>query len=45
MAGLVLKFSQFDQVQLRENEVKELKHLMDEVIPCEVKVGYYNIQI
>lgn len=29
---------QFEQVQLRENEVKELQHLMEEIIPCEVKV-------
>ncbi|KAF8528771.1 Sec63-domain-containing protein [Hysterangium stoloniferum] len=37
--GLLSMSTEFDQVQLRENEVKELKHLMDEIIPCEVKGG------
>lgn len=31
--------TEFEQVQLRENEVKELQHLMEEIIPCEVKCG------
>lgn len=35
----LIPLSKFDQIQLRENEVKELKHLMEEVIPCQVKVS------
>ena len=33
---------QFDQIQVRETEVKELEQIM-EVIPCDVKVcaGYF----
>ncbi|GJJ07269.1 hypothetical protein Clacol_001469 [Clathrus columnatus] len=31
--------TEFEQVQLRENEIQELKHLMEEIIPCEVKGG------
>ncbi|KAF8592674.1 Sec63-domain-containing protein [Ramaria rubella] len=37
--GLLSMSTEFDQVQLRENEIKELKRLMDDVIPCEVKGG------
>ncbi|EJU06494.1 Sec63-domain-containing protein [Dacryopinax primogenitus] len=31
--------TEFDQIQVRENEIPELKHLMDEIIPCQVKGG------
>ena len=31
---------QFDQIQVRENEVKELEQLM-EAVPCDVKVGFH----
>ncbi|KAG8929215.1 hypothetical protein FRC02_005840 [Tulasnella sp. 418] len=31
--------TEFDQIQSRENEQQELKLLMDEVIPCQVKGG------
>lgn len=31
---------QFDQIQVRETELPELKHLMDEIIPCQVKVSF-----
>ena len=30
---------QYDQIQVRESEVKELEHLMA-IIPCAVKVGF-----
>jgi antiviral helicase SLH1 len=33
-----LMSSQFDQIQVRESEIKELERLM-EVIPCDVKVS------
>lgn len=32
-------FLQFDQIQVRETELPELKQLMDEIIPCQVKVS------
>lgn len=31
--------TEFDQIQVRENEVPELKFMMDEIIPCQVKGG------
>ncbi|KZP00099.1 Sec63-domain-containing protein [Calocera viscosa TUFC12733] len=37
--GMLSMSTEFDQIQVRENEVPELKHLMDEVIPCQVKGG------
>ncbi|EJD53558.1 Sec63-domain-containing protein [Auricularia subglabra TFB-10046 SS5] len=37
--AVVSMSTEFDQIQLRESEVKELKVLMDEIIPCEVKGG------
>ncbi|KAF8493511.1 Sec63-domain-containing protein [Gautieria morchelliformis] len=37
--GLLSMSTEFDQIQLRENEVKELKRLIEEVIPCDVKGG------
>ena len=35
---LILPRSQFDQIQVRESELDELKVLLDDVIPCQVKV-------
>ncbi|KAF7790915.1 hypothetical protein EIP86_001873 [Pleurotus ostreatoroseus] len=32
---------EFDQIQVRENEVKELEQLM-EAVPCDVKVGFHG---
>ncbi|KIJ27618.1 hypothetical protein M422DRAFT_271164 [Sphaerobolus stellatus SS14] len=37
--GMLSISTEFDQVQLQENKVKELKDLMDEIIRCEVKGG------
>ncbi|CDZ98858.1 sec63-domain-containing protein [Phaffia rhodozyma] len=31
--------TEFDQIQVRENEIPELKFMMDEIIPCQVKGG------
>ncbi|KZS97906.1 Sec63-domain-containing protein [Sistotremastrum niveocremeum HHB9708] len=31
--------TEFDQIQVRESEIPELKVMMDEVIPCQVKGG------
>ncbi|KAG6378847.1 Sec63-domain-containing protein [Boletus reticuloceps] len=36
--GMLSKSTEFDQIQIRESEIKELKHLM-KIIPCEVRGG------
>jgi hypothetical protein len=35
---LIAVSGQFNQLQVRDNEVEELKNLMNNVIPCQVKV-------
>ncbi|KAF8138604.1 Sec63-domain-containing protein [Boletus edulis] len=36
--GMLSKSTEFDQIQIRESEIKELGHLM-KIIPCEVQGG------
>ncbi len=37
--ALLSMSTEFDQIQVRENEIEELKNLMNNVIPCQVKGG------
>ncbi|TIB72226.1 Sec63-domain-containing protein [Wallemia mellicola] len=37
--GVLCQSVEFDQIQMRDSEVPELKHLMEDICPCQVKGG------